>query len=111
MTNGILYDFYGALLTDHQKAVYEAAVYEDLSLTEIAESFSISKQGVHDLIRRCTKQLTNYEEKLGLVKRQEAIRRELQALEEALSEIAPESPVRKKLQKHSEAIRSRLLAP
>ena len=64
---GLLYDFYGELLTDHQKSVYEAAVLEDYSLTEIAEMYGISRQGVHDLIKRCDKILLQYEEKLNLV--------------------------------------------
>ena len=46
----LLYDFYGEMLTPHQKAVYEAALFDDLSLTEIAEEQGISRQGVHDLI-------------------------------------------------------------
>lgn len=64
---GLLYDFYGELLTDHQKGVYEAAVLEDYSLSEIAEMYGISRQGVHDLIKRCDKILLQYEEKLKLV--------------------------------------------
>ncbi len=64
---GLLYDFYGELLTEHQKSVYEALVLEDYSLSEIAEMFGISRQGVHDLIKRCDKILLQYEEKLKLV--------------------------------------------
>lgn len=64
---GLLYDFYGELLTEHQKAVYEDVVFNDLSLSEIAREQGISRQGVHDLIKRCDKILTGYEEKLGLV--------------------------------------------
>ena len=52
---GLLYDFYGDLLTSHQQKIYEDAVYGDLSLGEIAEQAGISRQGVHDLIRRCDK--------------------------------------------------------
>ncbi len=66
---GIIYDFYGALLTQHQKEIYEAVVYNNLSLGEIAAEEGISRQGVHDLIRRCDKTLADYEEKLHLVKR------------------------------------------
>ncbi len=66
---GILYDFYGELLTEHQRKIYEDAVYHDLSLSEIAEMQGISRQGVHDLIRRCDRILEDYEEKLHLVKR------------------------------------------
>ena len=36
---GLLYDFYGELLTEHQKSVYEAAVLEDYSLSEFAEMY------------------------------------------------------------------------
>lgn len=49
----LLYDFYGELLTEHQRAVYEDAVFNDLSLGEIAGERGISRQGVHDMIRRC----------------------------------------------------------
>ena len=64
---GLLYDFYGELLTEHQKNIYEAAILEDYSLSEIAEMYGISRQGVHDLVKRCDKILLQYEEKLKLV--------------------------------------------
>lgn len=65
----MLFDFYGELLTEHQRRVYEDAVYNDMSLGEIAEEQGISRQGVHDLIRRCDKILQDYESKLHLVER------------------------------------------
>lgn len=65
----LLYDFYGDLLTQHQKEIYEAYVLQNLSLGEIAEESGISRQGVHDLIRRCNSLLEGYEEKLKLVER------------------------------------------
>ena len=65
----LLYDFYGELLTKHQQSIYEDAVYNDMSLGEIAEEQGISRQGVHDLIRRCDKILLEYEGKLHLVDR------------------------------------------
>lgn len=65
----MLFDFYGELLTEHQRKVYEDAVYNDLSLSEIAEEQGISRQGVHDLIKRCDKLLLDYESKLHLVER------------------------------------------
>lgn len=64
-----LYDFYGELLTAHQKEVYEEVVLNDMSLGEIAEEFGISRQGVHDLIKRCDRALAGYEQKLHLVER------------------------------------------
>ncbi len=63
----LLYDFYGELLTAHQKNVYEDVVINDFSLSEIAEEQGITRQGVHDLITRCNKLLYGYEDKLHLV--------------------------------------------
>lgn len=65
----MLFDFYGELLTEHQRKVYEDVVYQDMSLGEIAEELGISRQGVHDLIRRCDRILQGYESKLHLVER------------------------------------------
>lgn len=65
----LLYDFYGELLTKHQQNIYEDAVYNDMSLSEIAEEQGISRQGVHDLIKRCDKILQDYESKLHLVEK------------------------------------------
>ena len=65
----ILYDFYGELLTEHQRKIYEDSAYGDLSLSEIADTYDISRQGVHDLLKRCDKQLLSYEEKLHLIER------------------------------------------
>ena len=63
----LLYDFYGELLTKRQQQIYESVVLEDYSLSEVAEELNISRQGVHDMIRRCDKALEGYEEKLHLV--------------------------------------------
>lgn len=65
----LLYDFYGELLTEHQRSIYEDAVCNDLSLGEIAQDRGISRQGVHDLIRRCDRSLQEYEAKLRLVEK------------------------------------------
>ena len=65
----LLYDFYGDLLTEHQKEIYEAYIQDDLSLGEIAAEQGISRQGVYDIVRRCHVLLEGYEEKLGLVRR------------------------------------------
>lgn len=67
--NGMLLDFYGDLLTDHQKEVYEAAVYRDMSLSEIADEMGTSRQAVSDLLHRCDRILGSYEEKLHLMQK------------------------------------------
>lgn len=70
----LLYDFYGELLTEHQRRVYEDVVLNDFSLSEVAEDQGISRQGIHDLVKRSTKTLNDYEEKLHLVERFVSIR-------------------------------------
>ena len=71
--HGKLYDFYGPLLNEHQRRIYEEVVLNDYSISEVAEDEGISRQGVHDLIKRCNKLLEDYEAKLGLVKKFEAV--------------------------------------
>ncbi len=77
---GLLYDFYGELLTPHQRRIYEEAVFQDLSLSEIAEDAGISRQGVHDLIRRCDRTLEEYESRLHLMRRFGQIRKKLERI-------------------------------
>lgn len=78
----LLYDFYGELLTEHQRTVYEDAVFNDMSLGEIAEEQGISRQGVHDLIKRCDKILSGYEEKLHLVQKFQQTRQMVEDIQE-----------------------------
>ncbi len=85
---GLLYDFYGELLTEHQKSVYEEAVLNDMSLSEIAEQYEISRQGVHDLLKRCDKILTEYENKLHLVEKFIRIRTGAEHIQGILDEMS-----------------------
>lgn len=78
---GLLFDFYGELLTDHQQKIYSEAVFNDLSLSELSEEEGISRQGIHDLIKRCDKSLQEYEDKLGLIKRFQQIKTEIENIE------------------------------
>ena len=77
---GMLYDFYGELLTQHQKKIYEDAVFNDLSLGEIADEQGISRQGVHDNLSRAEALLRNMEEKTGCVRRDLACRKAAQEI-------------------------------
>ena len=79
---GLLYDFYGELLTSHQRRIYEDAVLNDLSLSEIAQEAGISRQGVHDLIKRCDRTLEEYESRLHLMQRFSQIRQKLERIRE-----------------------------
>ena len=77
---GLLYDFYGELLTKHQQEIYSEIVFNDLSLSELSEAEGISRQGVFDLIKRCDKLLEGYEEKLKLIEKFNLIKSEVKDL-------------------------------
>ena len=66
---GLLIDFYGNLLTNRSRLLLELHYSEDMTLSEIADNEGITRQAVHDSIRRGASQLLNFEEKLGLVTR------------------------------------------
>lgn len=83
----MLYDFYGALLKENQQQMFEAYILEDYSITEIAAEMGITRQGVHDAIKRTTKQLREYEQKLGLVKRFQEQREMIKQLHDRLREM------------------------
>lgn len=83
---GLLYDFYGELLTEHQRRIYEDVVFNDMSLSEIAEEQGISRQGVHDLVRRCDRALLGYEQKLHLMEKFVRIKETVARIETVSSE-------------------------
>lgn len=62
-------DFYGPLLTERSREILDLYFACDLSLAEIAENLTISRQAVHDKVRQGTKQLADYERLLKLVER------------------------------------------
>jgi len=65
----LLFDFYGELLTEHQRRIYQEILFDDFSISEVARDEGISRQGVHDMVRRCERTLEDYEERLHLVER------------------------------------------
>ena len=81
-TMSLLLDYYGSLLTEKQKTYFDLYYNQDLSLSEIAEQESISRQGVHDLVRRCNHILQEYEDKLHLVERFMKIRSRVEQLKQ-----------------------------
>ena len=103
LKQALLYDFYGELLTRHQREIYGQFVLEDLSLGEIAKEAGISRQGVHDIIKRCGQALTGYEEKLHLVERFMAVKEKVEEIDGLLDryEREPEEAVLRKIRELS----------
>ena len=66
MTVGYLLDFYGEILSERARRITEQYYCDDLSLSEIAESEGISRQGVRQTVKRAEEDLRFYETKLGL---------------------------------------------
>ena len=87
---GYLYDFYGELLNDHQRNIYEDFVLQDLSLSEIASEYDISRQAVHDVIRRATKTLEEYEKKLHLIEKFVHIRDKVEQIDTLVNNTSQE---------------------
>ena len=80
----MLLDFYGPLLTEKQGEMMRLRVEEDLSLSEIAESFGVSRQAVHDALRKAEKTLSDMEGKLRLVEKYRRLHRAVALAQDAL---------------------------
>lgn len=79
----LLYDFYGALIKDHKRQIFEDYVLNDYSLGEIAKAENMTRQGIYDIVKRCSRELEQYEEKLGLVRRFDEVGKRVEKIREA----------------------------
>jgi len=79
-----LFDLYGALLTEKQQSCLRLHLFEDLSLSEIGEELGISRQAVHDMLKRSAQTMEAYEERLGLLAKQKKEREALTRIYEEL---------------------------
>ena len=83
----MLFDFYGDLLTDRQKELYDLYYNEDLSLAEIAENYGISRQGVRDVIVRAEAAMTEIEDKTHIIRRFYQNQTAIAAIDQAADEL------------------------
>lgn len=92
----LLIDFYGPLLTPRQQELLRAYYLDDLSLGEIAEGEQVSRQAVHDQIKRAELALLETEKRLGLVaehlRRQRLLQQADAHLQAARSILSPGTP-------------------
>lgn len=82
-----LMDFYGECLTEKQRNFLDYYYNEDLSLSEISENESITRQGVRDAIKRAENILIDMEQKLGFAKRSCELTRGLDEISECADKI------------------------
>ena len=83
----MLFDFYGDVLTERQKEFFDLYYNEDLSLSEIAENYGISRQGVRDVIVRAEGVMQEIEDKTGLLRRFMQMQDKIAAIESAAGAI------------------------
>ena len=83
----MLFDFYGEILTERQKELFDLYYNEDLSLAEIAENCGISRQGVRDGIVRAENAMSELEEKTGIIRRFMKMQEKIAAIENDAGEI------------------------
>ncbi len=107
LRKSLLFDFYGELLSEHQKSVYTAAIFDDMSYSELAEEFGCTRQAAFDLVRRTTSKLEDYENRLGLLKRFTEAREKSVVLTDSLNELKElvlgcrlDDKTRKNIEKH-----------
>jgi uncharacterized protein len=82
-----LYERYGGLLTEHQRKVVDLYLKNDWSLAEIAAHQGTSRAAVHDIVRRSSRALQDYEKRLGLLAESARRRREIEALKRQLARL------------------------
>jgi uncharacterized protein len=82
-----LFERYGKLLTDHQRRVLDLHLRADWSLSEIAKEEGTSRAAVHDIIRRSTRSLEDFDKRLGLLAEAQRRRRAVGALERDLADL------------------------
>ena len=87
----LLFDFYGQLLSEKKRKASQLYFNEDLSLSEVAEHMGITRQGAGDLIRRSQTELYDFENKLGIYSRFEAINNSVLKIRALSQEIAESS--------------------
>ena len=98
LTMSLLYDYYGELLTEKQRQLFDLYYDQDYSLSEIAAAAGISRQGVHDTLARAEELLEGYERTLGCIARDARLQKQLEVIAQnaqALARIPAAAPGRR----------------
>ena len=82
---GLLFDYYGGLLSEKNKRIYEACAVDDMSLAEIADEMGISRQAVSETLKRIDTKLQGYEKELQLIQKTDSIEKHIGEIRKAIS--------------------------
>ena len=88
LTMSLLYDYYGELLTEKQRQLFDLYYNQDYSLSEIAAAAGISRQGVHDTLARAEELLEGYERTLGCIARDARLQKQLEVIAQNVPALA-----------------------
>jgi len=102
----LLHDFYGQLLTAKQRELLKLYHEDNYSLSEIAEEYGISRQGVHDAVKKAEKALYEYEKKLGLISKFAATEEAVAAIDSEINQLMRENSRNKELTEKLKRIKS-----
>ena len=102
----MLYDFYGQLLTAKQQELLSLYHEDNYSLSEIADEYGISRQGVHDAVKKAEKALHEYENRLGLIKKFTASEKAVAEIDGEIDSLMRENSQNRELIKRLQNIRS-----
>lgn len=67
------YIYYKDLFTDKQQMYFEDYYMNDLSLSEIAENYDVSRNAVHNQLKIVEEKIMHYEDVLGLKRKKEEV--------------------------------------
>ena len=101
-------DLYGSMLTIRQREIINLYYEENFSLSEIAEEFSISRQAVHDTLKKAEKALAVYERKLGLVEKFKKSEKAVRSIDKIIEKLVKEHSEDKKLTSQLEKIKQEI---
>lgn len=87
LTMTLLYDYYGAVLSDKQRTCFDLYYNQDFSLAEIAEELGISRQGVHESVTRAEQLLSSMEEKTGCIAKEERLQAALAVIDRCTAQL------------------------
>ena len=98
----MLFDYYGQLLNERQNEIFRLYYEEDYSLSEVATELDISRQGVHDALKKAEATLVSFEEKLKLIAKHEEYLDALKKINEIITSLISEEDALTEIYKTSD---------